>query len=221
MTDSIIRADAMLSARLPGVTATSLRTGTVASIQSVYESVKVFDSSAVGAIAYSGRDGQIGSFSLACLLIIAVEFGERFVYYVAKNMYGTYTMQMLNMSNSDYALFGNFNDFWNYGTPLLGAYVADAFLGRFKTICLSAPIYICGLILLTVSASPLGFGDFPFYPDSNGGWAYAGFWAAVTIMGLGCGFIKPCVSVFAAEQLKDKDGNDASPRTLEKLYLYW
>ena len=90
-----------------------------------------------------------------------------------------------------------------------------------STICLSAPIYICGLILLTVSASPLGFGDFPFYPDSNGGWAYEGFWAAVTIMGLGCGFIKPCVSVFAAEQLKDKDGNDASPRTLEKLYLYW
>ena len=40
-------------------------------------------------------------------------------------------------------------------------------------------------------------------------------------MGLGCGFVKPCVSVFAAEQLKDEHGNDASPKTLEKLYLWW
>ena len=128
---------------------------------------------------------------------------------------------MLNMTSSEYAIFLNFNDFFNYGTGIIGAYIADAFLGRFKTICASAPIYVAGLVLLTVSATPLGYGDWPYYPDSNGGWAYPAFWASVTIMAIGCGFIKPCVSVFAAEQLKDEHGNDASPRTLERLYMWW
>jgi len=128
---------------------------------------------------------------------------------------------MLGMSSSEYNLFLNFNDFWNYATPLLGAFIADAFLGRYKTIAYAAPIYIGGLTLLVVSSTPLGYGDFPYYPSENGGWALYGFWVAVTIMGLGCGLIKPCVSVFAAEQLKDEYGNDASPRTLEKLYLWW
>ena len=58
-------------------------------------------------------------------------------------------------------LFGNFNDFWNYGTPLIGAYIADAFLGRFMTITCAAPIYIAGLFLLVLSCTPLAFGDFP------------------------------------------------------------
>ena len=128
---------------------------------------------------------------------------------------------MLNRPDSRYNIFGNYFDMMSYATPLIGAYVADAYLGRFKTMSYSAPIYTVGIVLLAVSASPIAFGDFPYLPKSEGGWADVGFWVSVTIIGCGTGFIKPCASVFAAEQLKDKDGNDANPRTLEKLYLWW
>ena len=220
MTDSIIRADAILSARRPGVTASSLRAGTEQSLRSVYSLGHSAIASLPGSL-HSITEEAVTPFTLACFLIIIVEFGERFNYYTTKILYGSYCTQMLNMTSSEYAIFLNFNDFFNYGTGIIGAYIADAFLGRFKTICASAPIYVAGLVLLTVSATPLGYGDWPYYPDSNGGWAYPAFWASVTIMAIGCGFIKPCVSVFAAEQLKDEHGNDASPRTLERLYMWW
>mmetsp|Transcript_10610 Transcript_10610/g.36677 ORF Transcript_10610/g.36677 Transcript_10610/m.36677 type:complete len:669 (-) Transcript_10610:64-2070(-) len=220
MTDSIIRADAVLSARRPGVTASSLRAGTEQSLRSVYSLGHSAIASLPGSL-HSITEDAVTPFTLACFLVIIVEFGERFNYYTTKILYGSYCTQMLNMTSSEYNIFLNFNDFFNYGTGIIGAYIADAFLGRFKTICASAPIYVAGLVLLTVSATPLGYGDWPYYPDSNGGWAYPAFWASVTIMAIGCGFIKPCVSVFAAEQLKDEHGNDASPRTLERLYLWW
>lgn len=216
MTDSIGRADAILSARKPGITASSLRSGVEGSIRSMYSSVKES-----GKYLPGKGDEVATAFTLACFLIIAVEFGERFCFYTTKLVYGPYTTQQLDFSSSEYALFNNFNDFWNYGTPLIGAYVADGFLGRFKTICFSTPIYVTGMVLLIISATPMVYGDFPYYPRSEGGHAYAIFWAGVTFVGLGAGFIKPCVSVFAAEQLKDEHGNDASPRTLERLYLYW
>lgn len=216
MTDSIIRADAMLSARRPGVTASSLRSGVESSLRSVYS----MGHSALASVA-EFPDEKITPFTLACFLVIAVEFGERFNYYTTKLLYGSYCTQMLNMASNEYNIFLNYNDFLNYGTGILGAYIADAFLGRFKTICVSAPIYVAGLVLLIVSSTPVGYGDFPYLPETDGGWAKGGFWAAVTVMGFGCGCIKPCVSVFAAEQLKDENGNDASPRTLEKLYLWW
>ncbi|QDZ24170.1 PTR2 family proton/oligopeptide symporter [Chloropicon primus] len=213
MTDSIIRADAMLSARRPGVTASSLRTGLESSLRSVYS----MGHSALASVA-EFPDEELTPFTLACFLVIAVELGERATYYTTKLLYPSFATQMLGMSSSELNILMNFNDFWNYGNPLLGAYLADAFLGRFKAICLGAPIYVLGLSLLVLSSTPLAFGDFPYL---EGGWAKIGFWMSITVMGVGCGFIKPCVSVFAAEQLKDENGNDASPRTLEKLYLWW
>ena len=41
-----------------------------------------------------------------------------------------------------------------YLTPLLGAYIADGYLGRYKTISLAVGIAIVGHIILVVSAVP-------------------------------------------------------------------
>ena len=227
MGDSITVADAVLSARRPGVTASSLRSRFEGSVRSAYDvgSGAVHSMrSGLSSVKNSIPDHVMESaqrFTLACLFIVTVEFAERFTYYSFKNMRGTYAKQMLNWTDSTYNLFGNYFDMMSYGTPLIGAYVADAYLGRFKTISSAAPFYVIGVALLALSASPLGYGEFPFYPSSKGGWANGGFWAAATIIGCGCGLLKPNASIFAAEQLKDKDGKDANPRTLEKLYLWW
>lgn len=47
-----------------------------------------------------------------------------------------------------------FNQFWAYLMPLFGAYVADAHLGRFKTINIAIGIAITAHIILTASAAP-------------------------------------------------------------------
>lgn len=41
-----------------------------------------------------------------------------------------------------------------YTTPLFGAWVADSYLGRYKTVCWAVAIAIVGHILLVISAIP-------------------------------------------------------------------
>ena len=60
----------------------------------------------------------------------------------------------LNMSNAD-----AINQFyaWNgfvYVTPLLGGYIADTFLGRYKTILYFACLYLLGLVLFVFGSIP-------------------------------------------------------------------
>jgi POT family proton-dependent oligopeptide transporter len=62
-------------------------------------------------------------------------------------------------------------------SPLLGAYIADVYLGRFQTICVAVVIVLIGHILLIFSAIP-GVIE---HPDS----AMGIFVVALVIMGLG------------------------------------
>lgn len=51
------------------------------------------------------------------------------------------------------AAFGitTFNTFWIYVTPILGAFVADTYWGRYKTVCVAIGIAIIGHILMVGS----------------------------------------------------------------------
>ncbi len=60
----------------------------------------------------------------------------------------------LDMSNED-----SVNQFyaWNgfvYVTPLLGGYIADTYLGRYKTILIFACVYLIGLSLFVFGSVP-------------------------------------------------------------------
>jgi proton-dependent oligopeptide transporter, POT family len=88
---------------------------------------------------------------------------------------------------------GTFNQFWVYLTPLLGAYIADTYLGRFNTIFISLAVAIVGHIILTASAIPNVL--------SNANGALACFIVGLILMGLGTGGFKPNISPLVAEQL--------------------
>jgi POT family proton-dependent oligopeptide transporter len=81
-----------------------------------------------------------------------------------------------------------------YVIPLFGAYVADTYWGRYKTICVSVAIALFGHVLLVISSVP-GVIDHP-----NG--SFACFIIAIIIMGLGTGGFKSNVSPLVAEQYK-------------------
>lgn len=66
--------------------------------------------------------------------------------------------------------------------PLFGAYVADKYLGRYKTICYALGIAIVGHIIMVVSATP----SVIVHPSSSLGC----FLIGIIIMGVGTGAFK-------------------------------
>lgn len=49
---------------------------------------------------------------------------------------------------------GTFNSFWSYTTPIIGAIIADEYLGRYNTIFIAIAFSIVGHILLIVASVP-------------------------------------------------------------------
>lgn len=85
-----------------------------------------------------------------------------------------------------------FNQFWAYIMPLAGAYMADQYWGRFKTIQISCGIALIGHIILIISAIP----PVIVHPNSS----IAAFSVGIVIMGIGVGGFKSNISPLIAEQ---------------------
>lgn len=88
-----------------------------------------------------------------------------------------------------------FNQFWAYVMPLVGAYIADAHLGRYKTIHIAIVVSFVAHIILTASAAPKVI----VHPNS----AIAAFIVGLISLGIGTGFFKANISPLLAEQNLD------------------
>lgn len=75
-----------------------------------------------------------------------------------------------------------FNGFWAYFMPILGAYIADEYLGRFRTIQYAIFISIIGHVILVVSATPA------VIVHTKTAWGV--FWLGMVVMGIGTGGFK-------------------------------
>ncbi|XP_068649254.1 protein NRT1/ PTR FAMILY 8.1-like [Aristolochia californica] len=98
---------------------------------------------------------------------------------------------------------------------LLGAFLADAYLGRFNTIIIFSCIYAVGMILLTLTASIDSFRPPPCknkicQPASDKQTAF--LYCALALIALGTGGIKPCVSSFGADQFDEADKKEAQKK---------
>lgn len=75
-----------------------------------------------------------------------------------------------------------FNQFWAYVMPLAGAYVADTYLGRYKTIHLAIGFALIGHLILVASAAPSVI--------SNPSTSIGVFAVGLIILGIGTGGFK-------------------------------
>ena len=80
-----------------------------------------------------------------------------------------------------------------YVTPLLGAYIADTYWGRYKTICVAVGIAFVGHIIMIVSSVPGVI-------EKNG--AIGAFVVSLIVTGFGTGLFKANISPLVAEQYK-------------------
>ncbi|KAK9126239.1 hypothetical protein Scep_015085 [Stephania cephalantha] len=143
----------------------------------------------------------------ACPYILGNECCERLAYYGMGTNLVVYLKTRLHQHNVSAA--NNVTN-WSgtcYITPLLGAFLADAYLGRYWTIAVFSIIYVIGMTLLTLSASVHGLKPFcddqgVCHPTKS---QSVVFFIALYTIALGTGGIKPCVSSFGADQFDDTD----------------
>ncbi|KAJ1723741.1 peptide transporter ptr2, partial [Coemansia biformis] len=136
-------------------------------------------------------------------LIIVTEFCERFTYYGVSGLFQNYIMNgykvpgsnpgALDRGKQTATALGNFFQFWCYITPILGAIIADQYLGKYKTILIFAVIYLVGDLVLTLTSIPASI---------HSGGAFPGLVIAMIIIGLGTGGIKSNVSPMVADQYR-------------------
>ncbi|KAJ1642100.1 hypothetical protein LPJ64_006024, partial [Coemansia asiatica] len=85
-------------------------------------------------------------------------------------MFSIYLQKILGRSKPEAVALNRVNQFMSYATTILGAIIADQWLGKFKTILVFAILYLLGLVLLTISSA-----DF----SVDGGFGLPGFCIAV------------------------------------------
>ncbi|KAK6242819.1 hypothetical protein QUC31_013458 [Theobroma cacao] len=105
-------------------------------------------------------------------------------------------------------------------TPLLGAFIADSYAGKFWTITLATAIYLLGMISLTLSAAlpqlrpPPCEGD-QVCQEANGR-QLAVLYLSLLLAAIGSGGIRPCVAAFGADQFVEED-----PRHPKKTWVFF
>ncbi|GAA5798404.1 hypothetical protein HPULCUR_003806 [Helicostylum pulchrum] len=135
-------------------------------------------------------------------LVIIIEFCERFTYYGLSGPFQNYIQHpappsypaeqagAMGKGHQTATALTTFFQFWCYITPIIGAIIADQYLGKYRSILMFSIIYFIGLVVLTATASPMGI---------ESGAAFPGFIVAI-IIGFGTGGIKSNVSPLVAEQ---------------------
>ncbi|ORX54592.1 PTR2-domain-containing protein [Hesseltinella vesiculosa] len=140
-------------------------------------------------------------------LVVLIEFCERFTYYGLSGPFQNYVQYpnppsypaeqpgAIGKGHQTATALTTFFTFWCYITPIIGAVIADQFLGKYKTIVYFALIYLVGLLILTLTSIPSAMAS---------GASFPGFIVAIIIIGLGTGGIKSNVSPLVAEQYSAK-----------------
>jgi POT family proton-dependent oligopeptide transporter len=125
------------------------------------------------------------------LCILITEAVERFAFYGFRAVLVLYFIKSLNFrEDTAIALFA-FVSCLAYASPLLGAYLADGYIGRYKTILCFGWVYAVGLGVLTLAA----------YTDRSLELRRSLSFVGLFLFCMGTGGIKPCVSAFGADQV--------------------
>ncbi|NXV79570.1 S15A1 protein, partial [Atlantisia rogersi] len=157
-------------------------------------------------------------YPLSIFFIIINEFCERFSYYGMRAVLVLYFKYFLQWDdNLSTAIYHTFVALC-YLTPILGALIADSWLGKFKTIVSLSIVYTIGQAVMAVSS----INDLTDH-NRDGTPDVVTVHVALSMIGLilialGTGGIKPCVSAFGGDQFEDHQEKQRS-RFFSIFYL--
>ncbi|KAI4382894.1 hypothetical protein MLD38_008796 [Melastoma candidum] len=141
----------------------------------------------------------------ACAFLIGYEAFERMAFFgIGSNLVNYLSNQLHEDTIASIRNVTNWSgSVWI--TPIVGAYIADSYLGRFWTFTVSSLIYVMGMILLTMAVSLKSM-----RPTCENGVCskasasqIAFFYSALYIIAVGAGGTKPNISTFGGDQFDD------------------
>ncbi len=139
--------------------------------------------------------------------IVGNEACERFSFYGMRSILTLYMIHQLELTNAQSQSVMHGLIALNYTMPLLGGWIADRFLGRYRTILYVSLFYCLGHGVLAA-------GDLFSTLDARRMALYVG----LLIIAMGAGGIKPSVSAFVGDQMK---GSDKQSMTKAYAAFYW
>ncbi|OAY23763.1 protein NRT1/ PTR FAMILY 5.10 [Manihot esculenta] len=154
--------------------------------------------------------------------ILGVELAERFSYYgIASNII-TYLTGPISMSMATAAENVNAWTGFSFLFPLVAAFVADAFLGRYRTIVVGCVICILGLGFLTISS--FSASNCPSINTSTSScspsqFQVVFFFFSLYLVAFGQGGYKPCVQAFGADQFDERDPMESIAKS--SFFNWW
>ncbi|KAL6614608.1 hypothetical protein ACP70R_036878 [Stipagrostis hirtigluma subsp. patula] len=162
----------------------------------------------------------------SALFVVAIEIAGSFAYYGVSANLITYLTGPLAHSNASAAAAVNA---WS-GTaslmPLLGAFLADAHLGRYRSIILACSLYVLGYGMLMLSSTLPALRPSQTCSDGSSssicqpGWVQvAFFYVSLYLIALAQGADKPCGLAFAADQFEADHPRERASRG--SLFNWW
>jgi POT family proton-dependent oligopeptide transporter len=114
--------------------------------------------------------------------IVGNEACERFSFYGMRSILTTYMLTFLLYSQRDAKAYFHYFVAATYFTPIVGGWIADRFWGRYRTILWISFAYVLGHGILAVWETRTGL------------------FVGLSLIAIGAGGIKPCVSAFVGDQ---------------------
>ncbi|KAL2517116.1 Protein NRT1/PTR FAMILY 5.10 [Abeliophyllum distichum] len=170
------------------------------------------DDTVGGMLDYAGRPAKSSTsgYWRSAYFVIGVGVAEKFAYFGISSNIITYLTGPLGQPMAIAAADVNIWSGTGLLLPLLGGFMADSFVGRYRTIVVSSVVYILALGLLTLSAM--------LNSESPNHLQVFFFFFSLYLVALGQGVHKPCIMAFGADQF---DGQDAKERRGRSSFFNW
>ncbi|KAM0949352.1 putative proton-dependent oligopeptide transporter family, MFS transporter superfamily [Dioscorea sansibarensis] len=163
----------------------------------------------------------------ACSFVITYEVFERMAFYAIQSNLVLYLTNKMHQGTVTSA-----NNVTNWVgtiwmTPVIGAYVADAYLGRYFTFIIASVIYLAGMCLLTLAVSVNSLKPPACGPNTNdpncvekaSSLQLGVFFTALYILAIGTGGTKPNISTIGADQFDEFDPRERSHKL--SFFNWW
>ncbi|XP_019960053.2 solute carrier family 15 member 1b [Paralichthys olivaceus] len=149
------------------------------------------------------RSATIFGYPISIFFIVVNEFCERFSYYGMRAVLVLYFKYFLKWDDDFATTIYHAFVALCYLTPILGAIVADSWLGKFKTIIYLSIVYTVGQVVMAVSAiHDITDANKDGTPDNMTLHIVLSM-VGLLLIALGTGGIKPCVAAFGGDQFED------------------
>ncbi|KAG0621785.1 hypothetical protein M758_3G048200 [Ceratodon purpureus] len=142
-----------------------------------------------------GERSTLSAFPGSIKYLIWNEFCERFCFYGMKTILALYLVQHLRLSENESTELVHLFIVACYATPIIGAFLSDCVLGKYRTILYLSVVYCLGNWVMALSA-------FPEPDPKTRGTLFWSTSAALGLIAFGTGGIKPCGAAFGGDQIQ-------------------